>query len=255
MGEKLKSPPLVEAVCEFRFAPAGSWDWTLPGRLYDRIGSEFSEKDELEGIAVEVAAGKTEIAQAPDRLQMKRKDGSALVQVGPHMLAINHLPVYPGWEAFRDLALRIYSSYLEICSDAPIERIGLRYINRIPLLGTEFNLEDYMTLDPPLTGALQRPLAGFYQRYELQHDAPPGLLVHQTGIHVIDKEIWGHNPDFLMAPSLAGLRGRSRGGVRVTFRAARGRGGRPTGGRCGRDGGGSSGFPRPPRPPETAATG
>jgi len=193
MGEKLKSPPLVEAVCEFRFAPAGSWDWTLPGRLYDRIGSEFSEKDELEGIAVEVAAGKTEIAKAPDRLQMKRKDGSALVQVGPHMLAINHLPVYPGWEAFRDLALRIYSSYLEICSDAPIERIGLRYINRIPLLGTEFNLEDYMTLDPPLTGALQRPLAGFYQRYELQHDAPPGLLVHQTGIHVID------NARFLMA--------------------------------------------------------
>src|SRR5947208_3343497 len=94
MGEKLVSPPLLEALCEFRFAPTEAWDWTLPGRLYDRIEKEFSERSQVEGIEVQLSLGpgqppSSQIMRGPDRVQMKRKDGTAMVQVGPHLLAVN----------------------------------------------------------------------------------------------------------------------------------------------------------------------
>lgn len=38
-----------------------------------------------------------------------------------------------------------------------------------------------MTLTPPLTGTLDRPLHTFYQRYEIEQENPEGILVHQTG--------------------------------------------------------------------------
>jgi uncharacterized protein (TIGR04255 family) len=188
MGEKLKAPPLVEAVCQFSFSESAPWDWTLPGRLFDRIGAEFSEKAALEGVEVQLAPGATQVVKAPDRLQMKRQDGSAMVQVGPHMLAINQLVPYPGWEAFLDLSMRIYGDYAGVCGHCGLSRIGLRYINQIVLSGDACDLAEYTTLDPPLKGALSRPLAAFYQRYELQHESPPGILVHQTGIQKAGSE-------------------------------------------------------------------
>jgi uncharacterized protein (TIGR04255 family) len=72
--------------------------------------------------------------------------------------------------------------YIELLPEAPaFERISLRYINRIELPdGCE--LGDFTTLEPSLSGALDRPLVGLYQRYELLYDAPRGVLVLQTGI-------------------------------------------------------------------------
>src|SRR5215210_1273143 len=143
--EPLVRPPLVEAVCEFRFAPTDQWDLTVPGRLYDREAR------------------------------------SALVQVGPHQLAVHHKLPYPGWAGFYTLIERMLGMYLEIVRSTP-ERVGLRYINQIPLSSSETTeIGSLITLDPPIPAEIDRPLENFYQRYELQHDAPKGILIHQTG--------------------------------------------------------------------------
>lgn len=54
MGEILKNPPLVEAVCEFQFVPESKWDWTIPGLLFEKIGKEFSERTEVHRLGVTV---------------------------------------------------------------------------------------------------------------------------------------------------------------------------------------------------------
>ncbi len=43
-------------------------------------------------------------------------------------------------------------------------------------------LGSFITLDPPIPPEMERPLANFYQRYELRHDDPVGILIHQTGM-------------------------------------------------------------------------
>lgn len=187
MGEKLAKPPVIEAICEFRFAETAPWEWTIPGQLYDKIGQEFADRSQLQGMGVQIKASQSAppiatIQPAPNRVQLKRQDGSAMVQIGPHLLAINHLKPYPEWETFRLLITRIFDQYRSITGDAPLERIGLRYINEIAVPDYPFDIGSYITLDPPLTGALDRPLRSAYQRYELEEEQPVGALIHQSGI-------------------------------------------------------------------------
>jgi uncharacterized protein (TIGR04255 family) len=190
MAQALKNPPLIEAVCEFRLAPGSEWDWTIPGRLYDRIRREFPERSELHriGVAVRhppnVPSAPALIEAGPDRVQLKRPDGSAMVQVGPRMLAINHLRPYDRWEVFRDLVLQITKAYGEVATIHPLARIGLRYINQIPR--SDRLTKQIIRIWPSLYGTLNKPVTAFYQRYELQHEMPKGTLVHQTGIQTTD---------------------------------------------------------------------
>ncbi len=188
MYEPLARAPLVEAVCEVRFEPSDEWDWTVPGRLYDRIEGEFPRREQVQGFGFTLQIGEgpqplvPAVQGASERVLMSREDGSALVQVGPHQLVINHLLPYPGWGAFSSLIERILRAYLELVS-APAQRVGLRYINQIQASfeGT-VDLGSLITLDPPIPPDIDRPLQNFYQRYELLHDNPQGVLVHQTGM-------------------------------------------------------------------------
>ncbi len=197
MGEKLKNPPLVEVVCEFKFDPESSWDWTIPGQLFDHIKEEFPERSDVKGIGVEIRLDKnkqaaTNIRPAPERVQLKRADTSAMVQVGENLLAINHFPPYPGWGTYKELILQILNKYYELGQGeaALLKQLGLRYINRIEAPPYPFLIEDFITLKPSLGGVLDRKLKNFFQRYEIQHDDPKGILVHQTGINEKDDKVF-----------------------------------------------------------------
>jgi len=186
MAEKLKYSPLIEALCEFRFVPSSSWDWTIPGRLYAEIGKEFPERAQVEGLAVQLVLGREKTSAQPvtrgtERVQMKRADGAAMVQVGPHLLVVNHLRPYTSWETFRPMILDVYAKHDRIAGPAKVARIGLRYINRIQLPDSGCRLEEFTTLDPHLTGVLDRPLNGMYQRFELAQEKPKAILVVQVG--------------------------------------------------------------------------
>lgn len=192
MGEKLVSPPLIEALCEFRFTSSETWDWTIPGRLYEQIGNEFSERAQVDSVTVQMQVGPgkpplQQIVKGPERVQLKRPDGSAMVQVGPHLLVINQLRPYSSWEDFRSMILKLLEGYIRLNQQFNLARIGLRYINQIELPETEYDLGKLITVDPPLKGSLNRPLAGFFQRYELIHNEPDGILVHQSGIQQTDR--------------------------------------------------------------------
>jgi len=188
--EPLASPPLVEAVCEFRFVPSDQWDLTVPGRLYDLISDEFPLREQVQsfGVTLQIGEGaQTVVPTVPgtsDRVLMNREDGSAMVQVGPHQIVVHHRLPYSGWEAFYALIERILKTYLDVVPSTP-ERVGLRYINQIPFSPHGIvEIGSLITLDPPIPTEIERPLMSFYQRYELQHDEPEGVLVHQTGLQL-----------------------------------------------------------------------
>lgn len=185
IGERLKSPPLVEALCEFRFVPSDAWDWTIPGRLYDLICEDFPDRSQVEEVAMQLESGDIlthTVVKGPGRVQLKRSDGSAMVQVGPNLLVINQLRPYTGWPSFLSKIIDVYETYKRLTSSLNIARIGLRYINQIPLLDEITDLSLLISVDPPLSGTLQRPLLGFYQRYELSNEDPEGILIHQSGL-------------------------------------------------------------------------
>lgn len=193
MGQPLKASPLIEVLCEFRFAPSSAWDWTLPGRLYERIGKEFSERAQVNQVVLQVqeevenTEDLPQIINVPQRIQLKRPDETAIVQVGPHILVVNHLAPYPLWENFRSLILSIFSEYINLSGDFTLSGIRLRYINQIPISPEGFEVSNFITLKPSLTGVLEQSLSSFHQRYDLSYESLKAVLIHQTGINETQK--------------------------------------------------------------------
>lgn len=187
MGESLKNPPLAEALFELQLKPSAGWDWTVAGLLYDRFKSEFSERGQA--ISVAFSGGLPE-AQPPlgfQRVQLKRPDGSAMIQVAPNQLIVNHLRPYPGWVVFKKLVADIVEGFL--ASGPRLEPMGmhLRYVNLLGPFPAKGDLSTILTMLPRLTGPLLRETAGFYQRNELLYDQPKGVLLLQSGLSVTDK--------------------------------------------------------------------
>jgi uncharacterized protein (TIGR04255 family) len=164
MNRTYRNPPIVEALCEFRFDPASPWDLTIPGLVWEEIKSTFPQKKSATGLELGIHVGAGSVRQQVEpttRMQFLREDATALVQVGTNLLSVNHLRPYPGWQAFAPLIEQGYRAYLEVAQPKSIHRIALRYINRIELLGPRVEMEEYFDFYPFLGSRLPQDYADF----------------------------------------------------------------------------------------------
>jgi uncharacterized protein (TIGR04255 family) len=151
MGRRYKNPPIVEALCELQFEPDSPWDLTIPGLVYEKVRDTFPKRRQAKQLEVDVAAGPEGVGQqvrTVDRMQFLREDEKALVQVGPHLLAVNHLKPYPSWQEFSPLIKKGLQAYCNVVGPSSIHRVELRYINRIEVAGQRIELADYFEFRP-----------------------------------------------------------------------------------------------------------
>ncbi|MCX7707649.1 MAG: TIGR04255 family protein [Anaerolineae bacterium] len=161
---KYSNPPIVEVVVEFRFVPSEPWDLTVPGLVYDRVRTRFPQKRLLKVLEGETAAEASQLRQEfrlTDRMQFLREDEKAFVQVGPDLLAVNHLAPYPTWEGFRPLIQDALQAYVAVTQPKGLRRIGLRYINRIVIPANPVELADYLNFRPFLGAGLPQKISDF----------------------------------------------------------------------------------------------
>lgn len=166
---QLKHSPIVEAVCEVRFAPEAAWDWTVPGRLAARLGDEYPVMHELVGEVLIFGDKATAPPPSPERIQLKTADQLAMVQSGPRLLAVNQLSPYPGWEAFVERVSKAVDSQIAVSGWQPLQRIGLLYINRIE---TSEEASEVLSVYPRVEELPDSvALSGFVQRWDLAFDS------------------------------------------------------------------------------------
>lgn len=151
MGRRYKNPPLVEAVCEFRFDPGTPWDLAIPGLVFQEIQELFPKRREVKVLEGTLSAGPGGVQQAvrtQDRVQFLREDERALVHVGPNLLSVNRLKPYATWDEFLPLAEKGLDAYRRVVKPSGLERVGLRYINRIEFGSESVEQEDYLEFRP-----------------------------------------------------------------------------------------------------------
>lgn len=175
MGRKYSNPPIVEALCEFQFIPSQPWDLTIPGLLYEKINinNEFPIKQQQMGFGIGFKPKEGGIEQKVEmsqRMQFLRPDKTALVQVGPDLLTVNHLKPYPKWEAFKPLILNNLGIYQEITKPKGFKRIGLRYINKIEFDKGPIELSDYFNYYPFIPPKLPQIHETFNVRIEIPYE-------------------------------------------------------------------------------------
>ena len=232
MARKYGRGPLVEALCEFRFSPDSPWDLTIPGLVYERVREPFSEKRQARVIEANLAASAKCLEQrltSSERMQFFQPDQAALVQVGEHLLVVNHLQPYPGWDAFLPLIRQGFQAYTEVTGAAQIERIGLRYINRIEIQERPLEIEEFLEFRPHMGVALPATVGSFMVGIEIPFESDQGTLrlqlasqpeaKPQVSTFLLDLDYFTSKPGCVALDDVFGWLDRAHGHVEQTFEA------------------------------------
>ncbi|MDP2897305.1 MAG: TIGR04255 family protein [bacterium] len=164
MERKYAKPPIVEAVCEFRLTGDTQWDPTIPGLVYEIIRDDFPKKELKVVRDIDITQTKEGLRQevrTTERAWFLAEDGKTFVQIGPHLLAVNYLNPYPGWATFTPVIEKGLRALVATLDVKGLERIGLRYINRIEIPGPSVNLEQHFAFRPFLGNGLPQNMNGF----------------------------------------------------------------------------------------------
>jgi uncharacterized protein (TIGR04255 family) len=156
-------PPIVEAVCEFRFEP-GDWDNAIPGLIWEQVQKQFPKRRNAARFDLQSVAGPGGLQhrlKQESLIQYLQDDERRFMQVGQDVLTVNHLAPYTSWEEFRPLILEGLEAYRAQAKPKAITRIGLRYINRFELPGDRVELEDILEFRPHIGEKLPKDHASF----------------------------------------------------------------------------------------------
>lgn len=143
---------IQEALCEFRLKPSPQTTWTAktPGEILKKIGLEsFPGMEPITDIGFELTVDETgqprpRIIQGPQKFRFSSDDGSRLVQISPAMFSFNAVGKYPGWHTMKEQIVDNWKKVRTTLAPQHIERIGLRYINRIPLSDAHSRISDWL---------------------------------------------------------------------------------------------------------------
>lgn len=183
---RYKNSPIEEALVEFRFKPSQEWDLTVPGKLHEKLKTEYSGKPRHQK-TVEASVGgqphqqaNVTFREALARIQFPTVDGTRLVAVGPDLLSISVLKPYEGWEAFRPRIEKALSAYQEVVGAQPVIRIGVRYINVIKVPSPTVEPSHYFHFSPQHSATVNAKMVNFVSRVELRYDDGIKLLLTQA---------------------------------------------------------------------------
>lgn len=178
------NPPIIEAICAFQFIPSQPWDATVLGLVYDRLKEQFPVKTPAPGPLLNVTIGAAP-PSSTGRMQFRRADNSALVQLGPDSLTVNHLTPYCGWPSFQKMIETALDAYKLVAAPQGLSAVSLRYINRlnIPADVEEdgVDIRQYVLTHPVVPSSVPQVFLEWAQRVVIPFEAVQQSLIVQAG--------------------------------------------------------------------------
>lgn len=183
--EHLPHAPIVEAVIEIRARAEAAWEepavvTELKAHLpdYPTLDSHRAFQHELK-----VGPGQESHHTLRDLgwrgLRFKSADGRQVAQFNHDGFLFSRLRPYQRWEQLKDEGLRLWELHAALAKPSEIQRLGLRYINRMVLGPQEVRFEDYLRPRAQPPQGLNLPFQGFFHHDVL---AVPG---HAYAINII----------------------------------------------------------------------
>lgn len=131
------NPTIAEALCELHFAlPGGvAFQQQWFGDFFTAARDEYpimEPQEVTEFMAGFGPEGMTQSRQQLLRMIYRDSTRNDLIQLSDNILTVNVLPRYAGWVAFKSRIKIAWSLFQRTASPVGLNRIGLRYINRIP---------------------------------------------------------------------------------------------------------------------------
>ena len=159
MAKTYKNPPLLEAVCEFRFVTDGNYSAEQVTSFYEMIKGNFpiQKKGKVNKLEFRIDTEKTpdenkdSVSQGFYEFEHYfSEDEKYSTQLDGGRVSIHRIKPYQDWSQFFPLIQSVYAAYVEAFRPKEIARIGVRYINEIVLPADGFIFSDYFTLSASL---------------------------------------------------------------------------------------------------------
>jgi uncharacterized protein (TIGR04255 family) len=178
-------PPIVEAVIDFRFDTAVKVDLAtleglkqvLPGFVGSpRVVTKAHVRLELSG---EPPAADTQSERRG--YQFTSEDGREICLAEVDGFALIRLKPYQTWESFVSRARQLWQIYCAAVTVRHVNRVALRYINRIDITEKTFDTKDYFRTGPEISPVLPQQMDNFWLTLHLPQPDISGILVLNQG--------------------------------------------------------------------------
>ena len=175
--ELLPGAPIVEAVIQVHARPESSWtEKEIVECLKPKL-PEYTTAFSRSQVQHELKLGANRPPQMTEQnlgwhgLLCQSQDGRQSVQFSRDGFIFSRLNPYQKWEQFFGETMRLWKLYLEMARPKDVQRIGLRFLNKIPLPPKDVNFEHYIQPYPEPPFNLELPFLSFFHHDTL---AVPG---------------------------------------------------------------------------------
>jgi len=164
-GIRYSHAPITEAVVEFRVTQRPTLTLDELNGLgtaeseYPLITPRFDVQGEFELTDVAVSTSARRIHSG---YVFSREDRSQIFQARLDGFSFSRLPPYDTWGPFAEEAVRIWRRYVAVARPISVDRIGVRYVNRIDVPKDSIEIKDYLNVWPEIPETMPQVLQGYF---------------------------------------------------------------------------------------------
>ena len=171
--------PVMEAAIDIRCTNRPNFTVSDIALLGASLSSDFREQGEIVEKSEEFRAdGSRRTTERPIGLMFRRNDGRGVVQLQVEGFTYSRVAPYERWEPFRDDGKRLWDIYSETSKPQGINRLGVRYINRIGIGTATFGDVASFLKVYPVTPWGSEPPIGFTVQVRHAQGENMGLVVN-----------------------------------------------------------------------------
>jgi uncharacterized protein (TIGR04255 family) len=161
--------PIVEAIIDIQVRVPSAPTPDVFKRLSDELTSTFPSSTSINQIHLNIQPGAIPLPPnvSVAGLRLTRQENDRVLQIQPRGMTYSHLPPYSNWNAFRDEVRPLWERYVEFVKPEAVTRIALRYINRIYIPQTVYELSDYFRLYPQIPEKIPQDINGFFMQFQM----------------------------------------------------------------------------------------
>ena len=165
MPKTYKNPPIIEAICEFRFELPGPHSGQQTAAFYDKIKGAFpnAKKGKIHSLEFKISPDEESGEEKKNYKkgftefeQYFSHDEKYSVQLDGGRVSIHRIKPYTSWTEFSPRIKLVYNSYVECFSPTNVSRAGLRYVNEMSFPTKDFVFDDFFNIKVSLPSLVEK---------------------------------------------------------------------------------------------------
>jgi len=180
----LPNAPIAEAVLDIKAIVPDGVDLKTFEEFHDKIKNRFAERKtrRLVKVMFELSdkgsvPASTAPENGPDGYLFRSPKENKIVQTRLDGFTFNKLRPYENWDVFRSEAHKLWELFCKITKTSRVEKIALRYINRIEIPMPLGDFGEYILTNPQIAPGLPQALSHFLMRMEIPNDEIQAIAI------------------------------------------------------------------------------